>query len=159
MNELRSPIEIRADGIEAAAVVADIQRTVDARIAAGEFDDARVARAERLTLGQLPRDGASVSHYLRGLREAVEVDIGDFEIRERRARWAPVLIRLKRAIWTVLKFYTYRLWSQQNQINSALAAGLEGLDEQVAERLRRLEERVAELERRLGPPGGGDAPR
>lgn len=155
MNDSRGPIEIHADGIDVAAVVVDIQRTVDARIAAGEFDDARVARAERLMLAQLPKDGASVSHYLRGLRDAVEVDIGDFEIRERRVRWAPVLVRLKRWIWTLLKFYTYRLWSQQNEINSALAAGLEGLDEQMAERLRRLEERVAELERRIGPPSDG----
>ncbi|MCX7818089.1 MAG: hypothetical protein N2652_02605 [Kiritimatiellae bacterium] len=153
MNDPKFPIEIRAEGVDVASVVAELQRAVDARIAAGEFDDARVARAERLTLAQLPREGASVSHYLRGLRDAVEVDIGDFEIRERRARWAPLLVRLKRLIWTLLKFYTYRLWSQQNQINSALAAGLEGLDEQVAERLRRLEERVEKLERRLHADG------
>lgn len=158
MNKASSPIEIRAEGVNVEALVAEIQQAVDERIAAGEFDDARVARAERLALAHVPRDGACVTHYLRGLREAVEVDIGDFEIRERRARWAPLLVRLKRAIWILLRFYTYRLWSQQNQINSSLAAGLEGLDEQVAERLRRLEERVAELERRVAPPGR-DTPR
>lgn len=142
--------QIGADGVDAAALNAEIQAAVEGRIAAGGYADARIARAERLNLVNLRRDGALVSHYLRSLRDAVEVDISDFEIRERRARFAPVLVRLKKTIWSLLKFYTYRLWSQQNQVNSMLAAGLEGLDEQTAARIRRLEERIAELERKSG---------
>ncbi len=149
MNESRPPFEIRADGVDVEAIMAEIQAAVDARMAAGAYADARIARAERLNLLHGARGGSSVSAYIRCLRDAVEVDINDFEIRERRAWLAPVLIRLKRLIWTMLKFYTYRLWSQQNQVNGLLAAGLEGLDEHLGARVRRLEERVAELERRL----------
>lgn len=145
--------QIGADGVDAAAIEAEIQSAVDSRIAAGAYADARIGRAERLNLVNLRRDGAFITHYLRSLRDAVEVDISDFEIRERRAGLAPLLIRLKKTIWGLLKFYTYRLWSQQNQVNSMLAAGLEGIDEQYAAKIRRLEERLAELERRAG--GGG----
>ncbi len=151
------PFEINADGVDTAALVAEIQAAVDARMAAGEYADARIARAERMNLLHGARGGAAVAAYIRCLRDAVEVDISDFEIRERRARLAPVLVRIKRLIWNLLKFYTYRLWSQQNQVNGMLAAGLEGLEEQTSVRLRRLEERVAEMERRLG--GGGEGPR
>ena len=146
------PIEIRADHVDATAIVAELQAAVDARAATGAYADARIARAERLNLVNLPKDGEILAHYLRSLRDAVEVDISDFEIRERRAYLAPLLVRLKRLIWQSLKFYTYRLWSQQNQVNGLLAAGLEGLDEHYSARLRQLEERVAELERRLGGP-------
>ncbi len=145
--------QIGADGVDAAAINAEIQAAVDARIASGAYADARIARAERLNLVNIRRDGSFITHYLRSLRDAVEVDISDFEIRERRARFAPVLVRLKKAIWGLLKFYTYRLWSQQNQVNGMLAAGLEGIDEQYAAKIRRLEERIAELERKAG--GGG----
>jgi len=142
--------QIGADGVDAAAVNAEIQSAVDSRAAMGAYADARIARAERLNLIHLPRDGAFASQYLRTLRDAVEVDISDFDIRERRAGLAPVLVRLKKAIWSLLKFYTYRLWSQQNQVNGMLAAGLEAMDEQHAAAVRKLEDRVAELERRLG---------
>jgi len=148
--------QIGADGVDAAAINAEIQSAVDSRAAMGAYADARIARAERLNLVHIPRDGASITHYLRSLRDAVEVDISDFEIRERRAGLAPVLVRLKKLIWGLLKFYTYRLWSQQNQVNSMLAAGLEGIDEQYSARIRRLEERISELERGGGaPPAGG----
>jgi hypothetical protein len=147
--------QIGADGVDAAALNAEIQSAVDSRIAAGAYADARIARAERLNLVNLRRDGSFITHYLRSLRDAVEVDISDFEIRERRAGLAPLLIRLKKAIWSLLKFYTYRLWSQQNQVNSMLAAGIEGLDEQYAAKIRRLEERIADLERKAG--GGTQA--
>ncbi|MBM4154503.1 MAG: hypothetical protein FJ221_05680 [Lentisphaerae bacterium] len=147
--------QIGADGVDAAAIEAEIRSSVDSRITAGAFADARIGRAERLTLVNLRRDGAFITHYLRSLRDAVEVDISDFEIRERRAGLAPLLVRLKKAIWGLLRFYTYRLWSQQNQVNSMLAAGLEGIDEQYAAKIRRLEERLAELERRGGGTQGG----
>ena len=61
------------------------------------------------------------------LREALEERAGEadaweelLEIYERRARFTKPLVVLKRAIWKLLKFYTYRLWSQQNQVNGLL---------------------------------------
>lgn len=155
MTDKPADFELGADGIDVATVTAEIHAAVDARIAAGEYADARLARAERMNLLPFGESGAGLGYYLRCLRDGVEVDISDFEIRERRVRLAPLLIRLKRGIWNLLKFYTYRLWSQQNQINSLLAAGMEGLEEHTAERLRRLEARVEELERRLRDAGPG----
>jgi hypothetical protein len=77
----------------------------------------------------------------------VFVDINDFEIVERRPVFGRLLVRLKRAIWKLLKFYTYRLWSQQNQVNGLLLAALEGLESSTQEKLRALEARLAELEK------------
>ena len=148
--------QIGADGVDAAKINAEIQETVDEKLRAGCYADARVARAERLNLVNLRRDGQFLTAYLQCLRDAVEVDISDFEIRERRAGLAFFLVRLKRVIWSLLKFYTYRLWSQQNQVNALMATGLEGIDEQYADRIAKLEARIAELEKRAG--AGGAAP-
>lgn len=148
------PVEIGADGIDAEALVRELQRRVDEKIAAGVYADSRIAAAERTNLAQLKSDEQFAGFYLQCLRDAVYVDISDFEIRERRRLWAPLLVPLKKVLWSMLKFYTYRLWSQQNEVNGLLVTALESVDEKYAEQIRRLETRVAELERRLGLSSG-----
>lgn len=141
---------VGADGVDASSLVAGIQASVKEKIEKGVYQDARIARAERMNLGSL-RDGETfLGFYLRCLHDAVYVDISDFPIRERRARLAPLLVRLKKAIWSLLKFYTYRMWSQQNQVNGLLVTALEGMDEKYGDHVKKLEARVAELEARLG---------
>ena len=87
-----------------------------------------------------------LSVYLACLRDAVFVDINDFDIRERRRLGAGLLVALKRGVWKLLKFYTYRLWSQQNQVNGLLLAAKEEIDARYRERLQELEARLARLE-------------
>lgn len=148
MNE-KPVIEIRAPGVDAEAIVRDIQAAVARKNEQGVYADARVARAERTNLVNLRDDEGFIGFYLTALREASSIDINDFEIRERRARFAPLLIRFKKAIWNTLKFYTYRLWSQQNTVNGLFVTGMESMNEQTMSRIKQLEARVAELEKKL----------
>jgi hypothetical protein len=83
---------------------------------------------------------------MESLREAVFVDINDFEIRERRQSAGLILIPLKKALWKLLKFYTYRLWSQQNQVNGLLLSATEEIDRKYRDKIRALEDRLARLE-------------
>lgn len=148
-----APIEIGAPGVDTEQIVRDIQDAVARKTEQGVYADARIARAERFNLVNLKNDEDFLAFYLRSLREAAFVDINDFDIRERRASaLAPLLVRLKRTIWKLLKFYTYRLWSQQNTVNGLVVTGVEALDEKYQERIKQLEARVAELEARMGPP-------
>ncbi|MBP7274616.1 MAG: hypothetical protein KBA51_00255 [Kiritimatiellae bacterium] len=156
MNE--PVISMGADGVDTRRVVAEIQAEVDENIQSGLYADAVVARAERLNLAPGREEGAFLEYYLRCLPDAVVVDIGDFEIRERRARFAPLLIRLKRAIWNLLKFYTYRLWSQQNQVNGMIATAIERMDDQHRLQIERLEQRIRALESGREPPSNGPGP-
>ena len=146
---------IGADDIDAAAVVADIRATVERKMAEGVYTDVRIATAERTHLAAGHSADGFADYYLRCLREAAFVDITDFEIHERRSAFALLLVRLKRGIWSLLRFYTYRLWSQQNEVNGLLVTGLESVDEKYGQRVRTLEARVAELENRLADREGG----
>ena len=92
---------------------------------------------------------AAMRRDFRRLRRAAAVDINDFEIRERR-RPARLLVALKTLLWRLLKFYTYRLWSQQNQVNGLVITALEGVEEQSAARIAALEKRIVELEKAAG---------
>ena len=153
MNPENPAISIGADGIDAGAVVAQIQAEVARKRAAGAYDEARVARAERNNLLTLKDDASFMEQYLLCLRQIVAVDINDFEIIEKRGRFAPALVRLKKTIWKLLKFYTYRLWSQQNQVNGLVVTALEGMEDQTASKLAALEQRIAELEAQTRPHG------
>ncbi len=141
--------EIGADGIDAEALVRDLRARVADKREKGVYDDARIARAERHNLVHLRSEEQFLGFYLRCLRDAVFVDISDFEIRERRRGLAPVLVAFKKAVWKLLKFYTYRLWSQQNEVNGLLVTAIEGLDENTETRIKKLEARVEELEAKL----------
>ena len=146
------PFEIGAEGVDVELIMADIRATVAAKIQSGAFAGAQLARAERFNLINLKKDENFFEFYMESLREAVFVDINDFDIRERRAAFAPFFVRLKKTIWSLLQFYTYRMWSQQNQINGLLLSASEEVDRKYKEKIRILEERIAKLESTL-PPG------
>lgn len=139
-------VEINAPGIDVEQVVADIRAAVEEKRSKGLYSDATVARAERTNLAAFKDDDEFLSFYLECLRECVFVDINDFEIVERRPAMGRVFILLKRTLWKLLKFYTYRLWSQQNQVNGLLLAAIENTENRNRERIQALEKRVAELE-------------
>ena len=140
-------LSIGAPGLDVARLVADLQATVDRKARDGAYADARVARAEKTNLVNLRGSDDFITFYLACLRDAVFVDISDFDIRERRRIAGPLLVALKKTIWKLLKFYTYRLWSQQNQVNGLVITALEGLEEQSAARIAALEKRIVELEK------------
>jgi hypothetical protein len=143
--------EIGAPGVDVERIVEEVRATVAEKMQRGLYTDARVARAERHNLQHLKDEEHMLAFYLECLRNAVFVDIGDFEITERRSHFSGLLVALKRVIWKLLKFYTYRLWSQQNQVNGMLLAALEGVENRNRERIRSLEQRLAEIEQRAPP--------
>ncbi len=138
--------EVHAPGVDTDALVREVQAEVARKMEAGVYADARVARAERSNLATLTNHDEFLAFYLSCMRDASIVDINDFEIRERRRGVGPLLVRFKKTIWGLLKFYTYRLWSQQNQVNGLLVTAIENLDQKYAHKIAALEKRIAELE-------------
>lgn len=133
---------IHAAGVDVDTVAREIEEKVRENMAAGRYADAKVGLTERANLSTLKNHDEFLAFYLSCLREAAFVDISDFEIRERRRIFAPLLLCLKKVIWSLLKFYTYRLWSQQNQVNGLLVTAIENVD-------KKYEQKIADLEKRL----------
>jgi hypothetical protein len=143
-----SDVKIGADGVDVAALMARIKAEVARKTREGVYTDLRVAVAEKTNLDQVKDQDDFFALYLESLREAVVIDINDFPITERRRGLAPFLVRFKKGLWDILKFYTYRLWSQQNQVNGMLLALAEELDERYRRRIAALEARIQQLETR-----------
>jgi hypothetical protein len=142
-----SIFKIGAQGVDTDAIVEGIKATVARKAEQGLYSDPRIARAERTNLGRLT-DKEFEQYYAECLRDAVFVDINDFEIHERRRLFSGLLIRFKRMIWNMLRFYTYRLWSQQNEVNAILLSAAEANDNRHREKIEELEARLAKLEER-----------
>lgn len=143
-------VSVGASGVDVDKLVAEIRQTAAAKMKSGAYAGAQLARAERFNLENLRKDDNFFELYMDSLRDAVFVDINDFEIRERRGSVALILVPLKRLIWKLLKFYTYRLWSQQNEVNGLLLSAIEEIDRKYRGRIRALEERLARAESNSG---------
>lgn len=146
-NQTEPAISIGADGIDVHALEERILSAVADKRARGVYDDEVVARAERNNLLLLQDDAQFMDQYLQCLASIVPVDINDFEIVERHGALAPVLVKVKTAIWKLLKFYTYRLWSQQNQTNGVLLAAVELMQRRHRAEISELKERIEALEK------------
>lgn len=152
----RPLFSIGAEGVNAEKIMAEIKAAVADKTARGVYRDMRVAQAERANLVNLSDDESFLKYYLECLRDAVFVDINDFEIRERRRLVSAFFVALKKIIWNILKFYTYRLWSQQNQINGLLVTAVESLDEKYRARSEMLERKLAALESQSAARGNSN---
>ena len=145
--------ELNAPGVDAAALVRDIRETVARKTSEGVYQDARIARAERHNLANLSDSGELLRFYLSCLRDTVHIDISDYTIKDRRGGIAgKMLVKFKTVMWKLLKFYTYRLWSQQNQVNGLMVTAIDSAFQNYEKHIARLEKRIAELEKRAGPP-------
>lgn len=142
----KTNLQIGADGVDAEALVSSIRREVTARIKNGFYNDPAIARAERTNLASISSDEEFLALFLDNLRDTVFVDINDFEIIERRKGLSAPLRILKQLIWKLLKFYTYRMWTQQNQVNGIILAAMDGMNAAYRKRITELEARVAALE-------------
>lgn len=142
--------QIGADGVDVDALMESLRESVTRKMESGAYRELRVALAEKSNLANIKDDESFLKFYLECLRNAVAVDINDFEIQERRRLGGGLLVGLKKIIWALLKFYTYRLWSQQNQVNGLLLSAIEGMDDKYRNRIRDLEARLAALEGRQG---------
>lgn len=149
--------EIGADGVDTEAVVRDIRRSVEDKLAGGVYSEEDILRAERSNFAALRGDKDLSEFYLDLLAESACVDINDFEINEKRTVLRVLLVPLKRLIWKLLRFYTFRLWSQQNEINALLLSAVEATEQKYDERIQSLEKTVARLQEPRSDEEDGDS--
>ena len=149
MNMNDSIFQIGAEGVDTAKIVEEIRASVAEKRESGCYSDADIARAELVNMANFKDNENGLALYLECLREAVFVDISDFEIAERRAGVKKALIALKRIIWKLLKFYTYRLWSQQNQANGFLLSAIEHIESKYHEKMKELDRKIAVLDKEI----------
>ena len=138
--------KIGAAGVDTDAILQDAENTVARKQADGTYTAAGLNTEKSFDPIQFRNDEAFLAFFLESLRETAFVDISDFRIEEKRRGLGRLLVLLKKVIWNLLKFYTYRLWSQQNEVNGLLLSAIEGIHDRHQEQVQALEARIAMLE-------------
>lgn len=140
-------ISLNAGDLDVEALVNEIREEVSRKREQGVYTDARIGRAERHNLMYMADSEELLKFYLGCLRDGVHVDINDYQVEDRRTGWkGKALVKMKTVIWKLLKFYTFRLWHQQNQINGLMVTAIESSFQQYEKKISELEARLATLE-------------
>ena len=144
MNET---FEIRTPGVDVKNLVARIRERVEAKRKAGGYDPYDLTAVKALELENLKTDEAYLDYYLKTVWRAADVDLGDFPITSKIFFFGRPAVWLKKIIWKSLKFYTYRLFSQQKDFNAKMASIADGMNRKFERRLSVLEGKIEALSR------------
>jgi len=135
------------ENINAEDIVSKVQKKVEQNMEDGIYQDPMIAAAEKHRLINVKGIEDFTPYFISCLKASINIDINDFEIVEKRSKFGKILVKFKTLIWKSLKFYTYRMWSQQNYVNSLLLSALETVEQNHRIQIEALEKRIDELEK------------
>ncbi len=130
---------INLDKIDVREIVHAVKERVEKKKAAGVYDKYNLVGITKLEVSQARSEEEFLRYHLRTLRKTWEIDIGDFEIPSKGGLLGRPAVWLKKAIWFLLKFYTFRMFTQQRDFNLQVVNTLQALNskvEKLAEQLR-----------------------
>ena len=130
---------LRSEDVE--AIMERIRERVEEKRRTGTYERYNLSAATALEMNNLRSDDAYLDYYLKTIWRAADVDLGDFEIYSKTFLIGRPAVWLKKVIWKLLKFYTFRLFSQQKDYNARMASIVQGLDAKYERRLAALEEK------------------
>ncbi|MDP8236831.1 MAG: hypothetical protein P9M08_10650 [Candidatus Erginobacter occultus] len=144
---MNDAFQIETPGVDVEKVMAEIRRRVEAKRARGVYNQFSLADAghEHDTIA-LKQGNEYFDYYLKSLLLAAEIDINDFEIASKSRFFGRPVVGLKKLIWKLLKFYTFRMFSQQRDFNARVAVILQGMDRRYSRKLAQLEDRIKSLD-------------
>lgn len=131
------PFEIQTPGVDVKELMREIQERVEEKKAQGIYNQYSLDRVTKLELESIKDETEYLQWLLKVANHSWDVNIGDPQIVSKGGIFGKPEVWLKKIIWHLLKFYTYRLFSQQKEFNSQVAMAL-GL---LSKRIEKLEEK------------------
>ena len=132
-------LEIHGDGIDANIIMEEIKKRVADKKKAGAYQRYNLEGLAAKDIRQLETEKDFLNYYLELVRHTCDIDIGDFDIPSKGGMWGKPVARFKRLVWVILRFYTYRLFSQQKEFNFQLVNAITSLSKRIDE----LEEKLS----------------
>jgi len=142
---MEETFKINTPGINTEAIIATIRQRVEEKRQTGVYNRYNLSAIQALELETLKNDEAYLDYYLKIIWRAAEVDLGDFPIENKGGFLGRPEAAFKKIIWKLLKFYTFRLFSQQKDFNAKMASIAESLNRKYERRIAVLESKIEEL--------------
>lgn len=130
--------EINTPGVDVKQIMKEIQERIEEKKAQGVYDQYNLDKVTQLEIESIKGDAEYLQWLLKVLNQSWDVNIGDPQIVNKGGLFRKPEVWLKKIIWHLLKFYTFRLFSQQKEFNSQVVMAL-GL---LAKRIEQLEHKV-----------------
>lgn len=126
-----------------------IEKTIEERIAKkqknGIYDNFNTLNGEGYDFLKISNNREFIDYYLNVIKRSWEIDVNDFEIPRKKGIKGKLELILKKIIWKCLKFYTYRIFTQQIEFNSQIKNTVAGIHAEFTPRIKQLEEEIALL--------------
>jgi hypothetical protein len=135
MNDI---FEIGADGVDVKRVMRDIEERVARKKRAGVYDRYDLSRIASLELKNVKSEADFLDYSLKVIQQTWDIDIGDFSIYSKGGLLGKPFVLLKKTIWKLLKFYTYRLFSQQKEFNCQITNAITSLNRKLDSELTKI---------------------
>jgi hypothetical protein len=143
MNEPFFQIDV--DGLSTESLMAEIEVSIQAKTDAGIYDSCAMDDIADFDVLKLEDESQFLEYYLKTLRTSWAIDINDFTIPRKPGVLGWLEQKIKSLIWKVLKFYTYRLFSQQREFNSQASQTIIAQHQEYSRRLDSLEKKLEAL--------------
>lgn len=130
--------EIKTPGVDVKKIMGEIHERIEEKKNQGVYNQYNLDRVTKLEIENIKGDVEYLHWLMKVLNQSWDVNIGDPQIVNKGGLLGKPEMWLKKVIWQLLKFYTYRLFSQQKEFNSQVVMAL-GL---VSKRIEQLEEKV-----------------
>jgi len=131
--------DIQTDGVDTDDIMRRIRERIEQKRAAGVYDRYNLTGITRLEVAEAKSEEDFLRYSLKMLQRTHEIDIADFPIPNKGGPFGWLEVLVKKVLWYLLKFYTWRMWTQQREFNA-----------QVVNTLRALNRKIDDLKR---PPG------
>lgn len=125
--------QIGAEGVDVTKIMAEIEERVARKREAGIYDRYDLSRIETLELSKIKSEAEYLDYLIRVIQQTWDIDIGDFPIYPKGGLLGRPAVLLKKVIWKLMKFYTFRLFAQQKEFNCQVANAISSLKSRIDE--------------------------
>lgn len=141
-----TPFDIISTDIDLNTIESAIRFKIKQRQELGVYEHFDLSKVTHYLLRDIRDKEEYLSLHLQSIARSWAVDVNDFEILKKQQGLVGLAeILLKKVIWKLLKFYTYRLFSQQREFNFQISNTILILEKKYKERLLKLEKELEEL--------------
>jgi len=147
------PPPFESENIDVKDIMEVIRRRVREKKEAGVYDRYNLTGVTRLEIVEAKSEEDFLNYYLKVMQKSYELDIGDFEIPSKGGFLGKPAVWLKKILWKLLKFYTYRMFTQQREFNLQVLNTLKCINRKIEKQHRELMEKSEQIRKPSTKPG------
>jgi len=144
-EEAGKDFQLTAPALDAESLANEVRERVRRKKEAGAYKEYDLSGVTSLDYEKELGEEDFLRYHLEVVERLSDVNYGDFEIVSKGGPFGKAELLLKKAIWKLLRFYTYRLFSQQREFDCQVSEALQSHYRWSRQEIDRLTRELEEL--------------